>query len=603
MGDRVRRVTEMARRSPVMMWAIVLIAVQTAIRVWQAVPGNYWQDDYHFLRLARDQGFTNQFLLQTYNDHLQPAGFALTWVCAQFPGTYLPAALIIVATQLVTSIAMLLLLREVVGPRPSLLIGLAVFLFTPLTVPTVTWWASFIITLPVQLVLAVCGYSHLRFLRHGHAGWLCLSAGALALGFAFTEKTVVVPVFVFLLTIVTARGSWRQVVLRLLRLWPVWLGYATLTVAYIAFYLGRVNPAAHRARSVGEFLGFAEHQIWDVFVIGLMGGPWHDQGVYNLTWQFNSLAVRLIVLQGVIALGILGWQRRGKSSLVLWGALAFYVVMNVSITAAGRGRWAGIILGDSRYITDALPLAAVVISLLLTPTREASRQPDITLRRAAVPVTALTVLALFNSSMVTLSHVSSAFHRTEVSTYVDNARAALAADPDLDIYNSEVPSSILIPAFRNVLGPGSNSAKIVLDAYDVHPRYELPSSEMRILDDQGRAQPIQLVYGASGVIHGVQDCGIPLSEVQNALIPLNFYVPADKRVMKVTYYTSGHGTLRIAYPGHRYDVGLDVGNRAVYLVVEGAMSHVSVALIEGEGTVCVNGLSVGYPIPDTSSVQ
>jgi len=603
MPSRGRRLTEWARRSPVMMWGIILIAVQTAIRVWQAVPGNYWQDDYHLLRLARDQGFTSQFLLQTYNDHLQPAGFALTWVCAQFPGTYVPAALIIVTTQLLTSIAMLLLLREVVGPRPSLLIGLAVFLFTPLTVPTVTWWASFIITLPVQLVLAVCGYSHLRFLRHGHFGWLCLSAGALALGFAFTEKTVVVPVFVFLLTIITTRGSWRDVVRRLIRLWPLWLGYTALTVAYIAFYLRRVDPAADRARSLGEFLGFAGHQIWDVLVIGLFGGPWHDQGVYNLTWQFNSLAVRLIVLQVLIAVGILAWQRRGKSSLVLWGALAFYVVMNVSITAAGRGRWAGIILGDSRYITDALPLAAVVVSLLLTPTRDASRQPDIWLRRAAVPVTALTILALFNSSMVTLSHDAPGFHRAEVSTFVDNARAALAADPDLDIYNSEVPSSILIPAFRDVLGPGSNSAKIVLDAYDVHPRYELPSSDLRILDDQGRAQPIRLVYGPSGVIRGVRDCGIPLDTVQSAIIPMNFYVPADKRVMKVSYFTSGHGTLRIGYPGHQYDVGLDVGSRDLYLVVEGAISHVSVSLIEGEGTVCINAMSVGYPIPDTSSVQ
>ena len=81
------------------------------------------------------------------------------------------------------------------------------------------------------------------------------------------------------------------------------------------------------------------------------------------------------------------------------------------------------------------------------------------------------------------------------------------------------------------------------------------------------------------------------------------YVSPGSHLMKITYFTSGHGALRVGYPGHFYDLGLDVGARSVYLVVDGAMSAVTLSLTEGQGTVCINEVTVGYPVPDTSPSQ
>jgi hypothetical protein len=600
MPSRVKSRRERLAGRPVLLTALGLIAVQLVVRAWQVFPSTYNQDDFMFLRFAREQGFTLDYLFQGWNGHLQPIGFAMTWVLAQFPGNYVPAALFTLLVQLLASLALLALLRELVGERWALVVGLSVFLFSPLTQANVTWWASFIITIPVQLTLALCGYCHVRFLRTRNSLWVVATVGALLLGFGFTEKCVVVPVFLFLLTILDARGGPREVVRLLLRLWPVWLVYVAVNVAYLVAYLTWVGTdSSQPAESVGSFLSFARHQIWDVFVVGLFGGPWHASYAKTAMFAFNSYATRLVILQAVIALAILAYWRRGARSLVGWAVLAVYLAINVSITGSGRGYWGDLLAGDIRYITDALPVAAVVITVLLTPTREATQSVDIVMRRYPRAMTVLAVLFIFNSSMVTLSQSVPAYHDSYVRAYLANVRTALARDPDLDLYNGPVSANIMLPLF----GAGNNTTKVVLDAYDLHPRYDVPSEKMRILDDAGNAWPVFPSFATNAIISGVRDCGLALGRNRHQVVRFERFVPRGTQVMKITYYTSGHGSLRLGTPDHEYDIGLDIGARSVFLVVEGGMPALNLSLTSGDGTICVNAISVGYPIPDTSSVQ
>jgi hypothetical protein len=584
----------------VLLTALGLVLVQLALRAWQVSSATYSQDDFMFLKFAREQGFTLDYLFQGWNGHLQPIGFAMTWVAAQFPGSYVPVAMFTLAIQLLASLALLALLRELVGERWALVVGLSIFLFSPLTQANVMWWASFIITIPVHLTLALCGYCHVRFLRTRSPLWVGATVASLLLGFGFTEKCVVVPVFLFLLTILDARGRPREVVRKVVRLWPVWLVYSAANASYLAAYFTWVGTGSSQpAESLGAFLSFGRHQIWDVFVVGLFGGPWHASYAKTSMFAFNSYATRLVILQAVVAFAILAYWRRGARSLVGWGVLVVYLAINVSITASGRGYWGDLLAGDIRYVTDALPVAAVVVSVLLTPTRPATQSVDVVLRRYPRAMTVLAVLFVFNSSMATLSQSVPAYHDSYVRTYIANVRTTMADDPDLVLYNSPVSANIMLPLF----GPGNSTTKVVLDAYGLHPRYDVPSEKMRILDEAGNAWPIFPSFATNATILGVRDCGVALGENRNQVVRFDRFVPRGTQVMKITYYTSGHGSLRLGTPGHVYDIGLDVGARSVFLVVEGGMSALNLSLTSGGGTICVNAISVGYPIPDTSGAS
>ena len=301
--------------------AVGLLVVQTMVRIWQTFPGAYIHDDFMFLKFAREQGLTWDYLVQPWNGHLQPIGFALTWVCAQFPGSYTAAATIAVAVQLLASVSVLLLLRELVGMQPSLVVALAAYLFTPLPAANVMWWASSSSRFRSSLRFAAGGVCHLRFIKTRRPIWLVASLLVMVVGLGFTEKAIVVPVFLFLIAL-HVRGGARQVVSQLWRLWPAWVAYAVLDLLYIWLYLHwvgteRVLPST----SVSTTLQLFFHQIWDVFAIGMFGGPWPSNFTNTTSFAYPSTALRLFVLQGVVVLAVLGWARRGPRSLVAWACI------------------------------------------------------------------------------------------------------------------------------------------------------------------------------------------------------------------------------------------------------------------------------------------
>jgi len=594
MPSRVKSRRERLAGRPVLLTALGLIAIQTAIRAWQTVPASYLQDDYIFLRFAREQGFTLDYLFQGWNGHLQPIGFAMTWVLAQFPGNFLPAAGFIVLLQLLASLSLLLLLREVVGERWQLLVGLSVYLFSPLTQANVIWWASFIITIPVQLTLALCGYCHLRFLRTRNPLWVVATVAVLLLGFGFTEKCVVVPVFLFLLTILDARGGVRDTVRTMLRLWPAWLVYAAANIAYLATYFRRVGTSSSRPiESVADLVSLVQHQVWDVFAVGVVGGPWHASFYKTSVFASNSLSTRLIVAQIVLAFAVLAWVRRGPRSLVGWAVLAAYLALNIAITGSYRGDLVTLLEGDIRYITDALPLAAVVVAVLLTPTRPATRAWDAWLRRNPSLMTGLAILFLFNSSLVTLSRSVPDYHDSYVAQFVANVREEMARDPDLDLVDGPVPFNTVVAI----------STRDILDAYDLHPRYDVSSENLRILDESGNAWPVVPTFASNALISHPGECGVKLGQVHHEVVRFDRFVTPGRKVIRLSYFTNGHGVLRLTTPSESYEVGLDVGARKVVLVVEGGFSWVHLSFSHSDGTVCVDSIAAGYPAPDTSGVQ
>jgi hypothetical protein len=588
--DRSRLRASWTRVSTPTRLAVLVIAVHLTVRAWLILPGEYWQDDFVFLRRARSSPLSWDLLLHAHNGHVIPMSFLLTWLAAHVH-SYLPAALIMLALQALASLALWLFLRAVVGPTPAMVVALSVALFTPLMFSTVTWWAAGVMMLGLQLAMALAGYAHVQYQRTSRWRWLVVALLALLLGFAFWEKTVLIPAFLVLVSLL-ASGSARSTLRTVLRLWPAWLAYGLLTGAYLVAYAQVASVGGAKVRTVEGVVSLARHQMVDVFFRGLMGGPWHGLSS-GAGWLPASAFGIALLLQVLVAFGVVAYRLAGPRSLVGWAAILLYLGLDVTLTARGRGLFFVFIQMDPRYVCDAIPLAAVCIAVMLTPRESrALRLPTWSVSWAAAFVV---IVVVFNSSMVTASGMAGALHRNEVSTYIANARKSLAREPRLVLYDGFVPASIMIGAFP----PNEKTVSSVLDAYGVDARYDLPSAQLRVLDDKGVARPVRLSFVQTGQIDPTDDCGVRLdSDHRQEVVELDRPVADGTWVLRLDYAADTDAVVDVVTTGSPQPVGLSAGLRSVFVTVRGGTSSVELILERGAGAVCASALTVGYPVPD-----
>ena len=594
-GRRLAPVTLATRISLPTRAALALIAIHLAVRAWLMVPGEYWQDDFAFLRRARAEPLSLDYLFHVHNGHVIPVPFLLTWLAAHVH-SYLPAALIMLALQALASVALWLMLRSVVGASPAMLVALALALFTPLMFTTVTWWAAGVMMLGMQIAMALAAHAHVAFQRTRRWYWLTAAVAALLLGLAFWEKAVLVPAFLVLVTTLVS-GTPRQTMRTLLRLWPAWLAYAAVSGAYLLAYVHGASVGQGQARSVHGVVSLARHQVVDVFLRGLLGGPWHGIGSPNATWLEGSAFGLVVLAQLLVAFTVLSYRISGPRTLVAWAALLLYLLLDLALTARGRGLFFVFVQMDPRYVCDAVPVAALCVAVMLTaPPGRTVGLPSWLTSHAWVAAFAATLL-IFNSAMVTATLMAPALHRHQVSSYVAHARSSLAKDPHVVLYDGFVPGSIMIGAFP----ARDKRVSTVLDAYAVKARYDRPSEDMAMLDDSGVVRPFRLAFAQTGEINSADACGVRLdSEHPQAVVPLDTAIPEGDWVMRLDYFAGSDAVVDVVTAGEPQPVGLVAGRRSLYIPVKGGTAAVELIWRSGDNTVCTSGLTVGLPVPSTS---
>jgi hypothetical protein len=502
------------------------------------------------------------------------------------------------ALELLASVFLWLMLRRAVGDRASVLVGLAAGLFTPLMLTTITWWAAGEVMLTLQFAMAAAGYFHLRFIQS--RSWWSLAAAGLTIlfGLAFGEKALFVPVFLGLVTVMVVREGLRQTLRTVLRLWPAWLLYAVLGAGYVAVYLRYAELGHGGAQSAAAALRLVRAQLVDVFARGMLGGPWSGSIATSGQWLPISAVGLAVLVQVLAAVAILAYRVSGRRSLVAWGCLGVYLALNVALTVRGRGFFAILLQLDPRYICDAIPIAAVALTVMFTPPADRAARVAPWAAGRPVWVAGVAVLALFNSSMVSTGRVAETLHHHSVSQYVENARLSLVKDPRAVLYDGFVPQSIMIGVFPDQ----EKRVSSILDAYDVKARYNRPSNDMKILDDNGVAWPITLLFAQTGQIKHRKGCGVAVQPGRPAFVQLNQLLPAGQWVMRVDYFTATSSVLNVTTTGDAQPVGFLAGPRSVFLPVEsdGTVPYVEFESSEPSGVVCLTALTVGFPAPQTS---
>ncbi|WP_243742561.1 hypothetical protein [Actinorugispora endophytica] len=445
-----------AVRDPVVLLGAALIAASLLLRGWVLRHAYFVEDDFLFVARAAASPLTVEYLTELHKGHLMPGALLLVYVqTAVAPYSWPLTAGIMLALQGGAAAAAFRLLWVLFGRRWAILAPLAVYVFSPLTVPVLTWWSAALNGVPLQLAVALALLWTVRHLREGGTRFAWMAAGAVLLGMAFSVKAMLLPPLLFAVAAAFCTpGRLSRAPGAALAARPrFWLGMAALTAGHLLVYLSRprdVEGAGVPRLDVG--LGMARRLLAETFPVGAVGGPVRWTPVTPagglLEPHPGVVAAAWAVLGALVLLSLLHRRRAWRA----WAVLAGYLVCaDVLPTLIARGRYQELTGYDPRYVADAAPVLALCLALAFLPTwKEAGqgpvhrggRIPLAGIRSATVAATALFLLVSGYSTYAYASTLSG----DRVRWYLDTVRFSVANVPDgAGIYPRPVPQDIVLP--------------------------------------------------------------------------------------------------------------------------------------------------------------
>ena len=603
-----------ARGRGVVIGGLILIAAQL---VWKGLFLSryyFWQDDFHFLELAREHSFTWKYLTYVGAGHLTPGSYAIFWVVVRTsPYNWGLAAGITVVLLAMAGVAALRLMRTLFGDRPAILVPLAIYLLTPLTMPAIRWWSSGLESLPLQIATfmalnAQVHYAATRRFRHALAAtaWLLC-------GLVFFEKAMALPLL--LLGVTSAflmDGPWLTSIWRsLVAFWREWVLQAVLVAAWaalLAYSLRTSSAQPGTPGSAGGVVTFIVKIVKDTFVPGAIGGPWQwlpsgdNEFAYSappsaLTW------LALIVAAVVIAVSI--WHRRyawrGWAILAGWLAAADILpVLLGRISELGPS-----VLGlETRYVADATPILVVCVGLAFWPV---VGQPDRTRRRTTVPgadqfgrmVAAGLVGAIVIGSVWSVQAFQNDTTSAPVRLYMANARAALAEVPaGTVIEDGAVPSTLMTGLFKTY----TRASKVL----GVLGQAAHPAGVRWTTQPVGTIDHL-MVFGPDGRLHEASIWGrpsVPRKGCQpvrrgRAVVKFTSATWRTTHVLRVAYLAAagvGGQDVTVRYGNNTQQLTLRAGLHSAYFTEHGSATNVTFSGSAMRG-LCVGSMAAGVIVP------
>jgi hypothetical protein len=584
---------------------VALIAVQLGWKAYLLSHFFFHQDDFQLMDHALSSGFDFRYLFTIGPEQLAPAGRATTWLLvrvAVYNWTLASAVTLILLAA--ASFAMLRLLLLLFGRRAAILVPLVIFLFTPLTLPGLSFWTTTLLWLPLQLTMILAISSHIRYVRSGSIRHAVAAAAWLAAGMLFDELGVLLPVLIFALTSAYfAPGRWWQSAGQVLRRhWRAWAMYAAVAVAYLAVFLTRLPTSVQQPTSppsLSSVVTLASTMLRVAFVPAAMGGPWRwwpAGGGYGYAAQTPVLTQVVWVLAALVVATSL-WYRR--HALRAWVTLAGWILLAdlLPVVLSRLTELPATRLGaDLHYVADSAPVLALCVGLAFWPV-VAEERPYRVARPAARPL-AVTTLTLVGSFLVGsfwsgatyLDQTSSAVTRS----YIGNARLALARAPaGTVIVTGPTPANVVFARFlgsaaqtSRVLGPLAPKAARI--RFTTTPAGAI--SSLMIFTNQGTLRTAMDIGATSASRARKTGCLSLLA--QPTPIPLTGSLFSYGWIVRLRY--SGPATtiqLRLG-TGVR-NARLPAGRRVLYVPVVGQGSTVVLRQLSRGPSACISGLTVG----------
>lgn len=385
----------------------MLVVVGLVLRAWATFSGFFYWDDYLLAGRAARIGLSADLLLHDHDGHFTPGAMLVTWVVTRLsPMSFTFPAVVMILGQVAAAVLFLGLLVAIFGPRRLVLVPLALFVLSPLTLPSTVWFSAALNLLPMQIAGCLLGLSLVRNAREPARRHVVGAATAYAFGVLFFEKSV-------LLLAVAAGLAWLMadpsVPGALRRTWQrqsaLAMTPAVLTLAYLVLYTARMSPRTRLPDSPSVLWDTVRRGLADTVGPALVGGPvrWTPVGWGAAITDPPGWLVWLASAGVVAFVGITSWLRR--RARVAWALAGAYLLLDLAVFALTRsaGPAGALVVQSLRYTADASIVLGLAVGWALMPplgapddaraaraaTRLASRRrglsvhPDLARRRRA----------------------------------------------------------------------------------------------------------------------------------------------------------------------------------------------------------------------------
>ncbi|MBW9216702.1 hypothetical protein KV102_17820 [Mumia sp. zg.B53] len=588
---------DLERRQKARALAGSLVVVQLALRAWAVFGGFFLLDDFKMLSQATERGLTRSLLLEPYDDKLMPGGRLIGWLVSEAgPFNWTAAAWTLIALQAVASILCWVMLSTLFGERLATLVPFAVFLFTPMTLTALMWWAAGINLLPVQIAFFVAVTGHVAYLRSGALRHALVATVGLAGGLLFYDKALLIAlVLPFLAVAYFRRGPLPSRLLGALRQWwKGWALYALVLAGYLGYRLAFVDsPVA----TTGDLrLGLIMQTLLvESFPVSLLGGPWAWDPAAAPTVGIDPplvlWAASLILLAAVVATGFLLRVRTGRA----WVLLGAYLLCEGVLLALGRGSAAGEMAAhELRYLADVAPVTVLVLGLAFLRLRGAPdssaprREPLLAVVPSRSAIVAVMALLLIGSVVSTVRYVNFWHADFPARVYVTNAMKAVQGEGRLTIADENVPASTMWPLLYPATLPSHFFAPLPqITAVDAGTNLET-LTEAGIPVSAG-VTPNIVGEAAPGAEPG---CIASLSEGDRVSVSTSGPVPGYAPWIYLQYRAETSGTVVVSYGGNADEIPLDAGVNTYVVRNDTTFRHMVFDDLRG-GDLCVTSLQIG----------
>lgn len=623
------------RKYAVGLGAIVMIVLQLGWKAQFLSTLYFRQDDFHDLELAVEHSFNWSYLTFIGSGHLIIGLRAIAWAMVRVSTPYnwglaSAVSLVFVAA---ASLAAYRLLRNLFGPRPMILVLLAIYLLSPLTVPDLGIWSSAMESVPLQLAILMALNSHVSYIRTGRWWHLLFAVFWMAFGLVFFEKALVLPILLFAVTaaFLTDRRTLLGGIMRsLLRYWLAWVIYLVLDIAYAILLIISLRTSATRPHSPTSFssvLAFSGGLVKESLLPGALGGPWQWLPTSDKSYSFAFPPTILIWISVILAVVIIVASVLGRritwrawAILVVWVALAD--VLPVIVGRISAFSQAATLLGlETRYLADAVPILIICLGLAFLPLvtdqqrramRAAAAQAAATghrrqPQRESVQVARMIAAVLLGifvfGSIWSVQAYENVTTGNVARTYVANSEAATRlVPPGTPVFNVAVPINIL----EGLFGQYTRQSRVIGDEFMgklarrivwvTKPRGTLDG--LRMFGPNGQLYAAQVI-GATSLPAPARGCW-PAKNRQ-IVVQLFKNSPAYTGILRLGYIWSGHapGQVDVQFGSTERTLTVKPGLHSAYLAVSGQASQIIVQNLSA-GRMCIGDAQAGNLAPATA---
>lgn len=591
-------------RERVVLLGLLLIAVHLAFRAWAVYGAWFHFDDFAFLSKAYNNNLDWDYLMESYGGHLMPAGFTLTWLYAKYePMGFWPYATTLLVLQAVASVGFLRLLVHLFGRRPAVLLLLAIYLFSVISLPAFIWWAAGINQLPLLISLFYGLHSHISYLRTRKLRHVYVTLAWSVFGLLFYEKTLLVfVVYGFFALAYFTTGKLEE---RVGQLWqkyrPGVLLHGLVATAYLAVYIATaLNFDPNNANEVPVF-PVAYRFIFEAFSSGILGGPWQWTDIDPVGTVANPSDV--VVFASWLLLGYIGFYayRSRVRTLRAWLLTGVLLVLNVLLLTMGRAFLAGPDIGlEYRYQTEMAPIFALSLGLAFLPLLSAPETVELR-PGTADPVgigRPLTVGTLVFTAAALVSNFQFVHHwqsRNQAISYFDNVRADLSeqgSGSPVPLADVPVPQYIMW-GFRYP----ENTYSKVFKLYDDKTRYPSAATDrLLVFDNRGRLRPALITSARRNVPHEDEICGYRVED-EGISIPLDDPVMGGGWWVRMGYLADGDADLTVTAGRWVHDVEVKKGLHSLFFRAGGDFDRIRLSGLDNGVSLCTNDITLGVPEP------